>query len=155
MYVVANFQNSLNIELAILGLEKYGVLRRKILAIPLQSIKSDIIFDTINKSDGISSLDTAFVLGTMFMVLGAIYGYVLPWGPIICGLLGLFLGAIIGFVIDIIPKNKSKVNKKPNGEDSVVLLINCTLEESVGIKKIVIENTALSVGYLQNTEAGG
>jgi len=35
------------------------------------------------------------------MVLGVIYGFVWAWGPIICGLLGLAGGFLVGFLLDI------------------------------------------------------
>jgi hypothetical protein len=145
--MIANFENSLNIEIAISELERSGIGRNKILAIPLEQIKSDMVFDTINKADGVSNLDLAMVLGSMFMVIGTIYGFVFKWGPIIWGLIGLLVGMTLGFLIDIIPKKiKNKRQKSTVGKNSVILMVNCSDKVSLEVKKTMVESMALSVG---------
>lgn len=51
--------------------------------------------------DGRSILDGAMMSVTVFMVLGAIYGFVWRWGPIIWGLLGLAGGFFLGLIIEL------------------------------------------------------
>ena len=161
MYIVANFENSLHLELAIIGLEKNGVPRNKILAVPLTSEKNEMVFDTINKADGISNMDNAMIIGSAGMVLGTIYGFVLYWGPIIWGFMGLVIGIFIGFMIDKIPKKKSSAKRgtagasSQKGTNSVVLLVNCRSEESKEIKNTLMEYCALGVGKMGNYVNGG
>ena len=155
MYMVANFENNLHIELAISSLEESGVPRNKILAIPLEQNKSDMIFDTIYKADGVSNLDLAMILGSMSMVIGTIYGFVLVWGPIIWGLLGLIGGMGIGLLIDLIPKSKIK-QRIAKGNNSVMLMVHCANEkECTMIKKTMIESMALAVGKWSINELEG
>ena len=69
--------------------------------------------DSIDQSDGLSLFDLAAVLATVFSVLGASYGFIWRWGPIIWGLIGLAFGAIIGFIIDFL-LTKKKIKKENN-----------------------------------------
>ena len=61
--------------MAINQLEEKGILKGDIVAIPLENtVQQTKLFDTIHHSDGLSLLDLAAVLGTVFSVLGASYG---------------------------------------------------------------------------------
>lgn len=51
-----------------------------------------MVMDTIHRADGISLFDGAEVSGAILMTLGVVYGFVLKWGPIIWGLIGLLAG---------------------------------------------------------------
>jgi hypothetical protein len=84
MYVIATFESSIFLELAIAALEQKGITTDNLLAVPLDKrTEPRKLFDTIHRADGSSMLDAATILGTVFMLLGAIYGYVLKWGPLI------------------------------------------------------------------------
>ena len=70
-----------------------------LLAIPI--IKTPVekkYLDPYN-SDGLNMFLVA-CLGMVLMLLGSIYGFVLYWGPIIWGLIGLISGSLIGIAID-------------------------------------------------------
>ena len=157
MYIISSFQYSTYLELAITELESRGITREKILVIPLKKLdKKRKLLDSINYSDGISLFDTSAILGAMFMVLGVIYGYVWKWGPIIWGLIGLGIGAILGFLIDIIPKNKLRKKKMLSKNDSeVIVIINCTNAQSEMIENVFYSNHALGIGkYHPQTTQG-
>lgn len=148
MYIISSFQYSTYLELAITELESKGIAREKILVIPLDKLdEKRKLFDSINYSDGISLFDTAAILGTIFMVLGVIYGYVWRWGPIIWGLIGLAFGVMLGFLIDIIPKNKfQKKQKNSSNGSEVIIIINCANEQSEIVESIFRCNHALGIG---------
>lgn len=155
MYLIANFENSLHVELAITGLEEEGIGRNKILAVPLQSGGINIVFDSINQADGISNLDAAMIIGSMTMVIGTIYGYVLYWGPIIWGLIGLFAGAAIGFALDFfLGKKKNSGEGSEKTMNSVVLLVHCTGAEGKKVKKTLEKYYPLGVGELSREGDG-
>lgn len=98
MHIVSTFEYSQYLELAITELEKKGIAKDKILAVPLdKNIAERKILDKIQRSDGMNLFDRAAVLGTVFMVLGSIYGFILKWGPVIWALIGLAFGAMLGF----------------------------------------------------------
>jgi hypothetical protein len=101
VYVYASFDYSAFLELAIADLEKRGIARKHILAVPLDKrVEERMVMDTIHRADGISLFDGAAVAGAIFMTLGVVYGFILKWGPIIWGLIGLLGGAVLGFLLD-------------------------------------------------------
>ena len=153
IYIISTFTYSICLELAISELEQKGIKRENILAVPLDKpLEKRKLFDTINQADGISLIDLALILGTFFMVLGVVYGFVLKWGPIIWGLIGLIFGAVIGFIIDVIPK-KGKRNKKKIGDNTseIVIIIHCEEIQGDMVENILVSNMALGTGrFIQN-----
>jgi hypothetical protein len=137
------------VELAISELELNNIKREKILAIPLgRKAEKRKILDSINQSDGISFIDISTILATVFMVLGVIYGFVLKWGPVIWGLIGLMLGAVLGFIIDIIPKKKGRRNNETDGirKAEVVIIIDCDINQAEVVENILMSNLAIGIG---------
>lgn len=153
MYVIATFEQSVVLELAIAALERCGIARDHILAVPLDKRKSPHrFFDSIHESDGFSMLDLAAVLGTAFMLLGAIYGYVLPWGPILCGLTGAIGGIALGLLIQfVIVRRKLRRNggyiRRVTSE--VVLMIACDESKWETIEQALWQHTALGVSRIK------
>lgn len=148
MYIIATFEQSSYLELALVDLEKKGVQKNRILAVPLdQVVEERKVLDTIHRADGFSLFDGAAVLGTVFMVLGVIYGFVLEWGPVIWGLIGLFTGALLGFVLDFFtgrdPRKKRRVKKRAA---EVVLIINCDIDKVEVAERVLREHLALGIG---------
>lgn len=150
MHIISSFEHSAFLELALNKLQEKGIEKENIVAVPLQNIKDQPkLFDTIHRSDGESLLDLAAVLGTVFSVLGASFGFVLTWGPIIWGLLGVAFGAIIGFTIDYL-LTKKRIKRKTTLHTEVILIVNCKENEYDTVKRILFENRALGVGELRN-----
>jgi len=148
MYIVSSFEHSLFLELAITDLEKRGVAKEKILAVPLEErIEERNIFDTIHRSDGISLFDGATALGTAFMVLGIIYGFVWKWGPILWALIGLLVGMALGFVLDLfISKVRRKKKMVGNKKSEVILIIDCKENQVEMVDRVLREHYALGIG---------
>lgn len=152
MLIIASFTYSTHLELAISYLERSGIHREKIFAVPLDKRdEKRKLFDTINQSDGISLFDVAVIFGTIFMIFGTIYGFLLKWGPILWGLIGAVIGALIGFAIDIIPKksrrNKNKVKDKTS---EIFLLIECEKKQIETVEGILWDNLALGIAKIEN-----
>jgi hypothetical protein len=146
MYVVSVFEHSLPLELALNELEKKGILKAQILAIPLDSKdQAERFFDTIHGSDGISLFDLAAALATIGMVLGVIYGFVLKGGPVIWGLLGTVGGFCLGLTIDFFIDKRKKRQRSPNRTAEVVVLVDCEDADADLIKRIFQENFALGI----------
>lgn len=145
MFVIATFENSIYIELAIAALEKQGIPKDMILAAPLDKRKElRSFFDTIHKSDGFSLFDGPAILGTCLMLLGAIYGYILEWGPILWGIIGALSGLLLGFVIKmlLLKKNKRGSNKITS---EIVLMVRCEDHKWESVEKILWEHLALGL----------
>jgi hypothetical protein len=82
------------------------------------------------------------------MLLGAIYGYVLKWGPIIWGIIGALSGLTIGILIKLWLVKKSKNgNKKISSE--IVLMIRCEEYQWDSVQQILWENLALGVTHVK------
>lgn len=149
MYIFATFQHSMFLELAITAIEQEGVSKENILAVPLHKRKeARKIFDTLHRADGISMVDLSAILGTCFMLLGAIYGYELEWGPIIWGIIGALFGIAIGFLIRW-AQYKHKGISQDTGRPDVVLLIRCERTEQRRIEELLWDHHALGVGPFQ------
>lgn len=152
MYIISTFEHSAYLELAITELVVEGLPKEKILAVPLQKWRKEKrIFDTIHQSDGISQVDAAAVLGTVFMVLGTIYGFIWAWGPIIWGLIGLIFGAALGFVLDVFIYRVKKKKRTGKNATDVVLIIHCTEQQGDKIEKVLWDHFALGVARLDTT----
>jgi hypothetical protein len=145
MFVIATFENSIYIELAISALEEQGVSKELILAAPLDKRKElRGLFDSIHKSDGFSLFDGAAILGTCFMLLGAIYGFVLKWGPIIWGIIGAVSGMLLGFLIKLIILKKNKRGSKTITSE-IVLMVRCEEQKWEIVEKILWDHFALGM----------
>jgi hypothetical protein len=145
MFVIATFENSIYIELAITALEEQGISKELILAAPLDKRKEPRnLFDTIHKSDGFSLFDGPAILGTCLMLLGAIYGYELEWGPILWGIIGAVSGLLLGFLIKMLMLKKSKRGSK-NISSEIVLMIRCEDQKWEMVEKILWDHLALGL----------
>ncbi|NOU98641.1 hypothetical protein [Paenibacillus planticolens] len=155
MYIVASFEHSASVEIALTELEQNGVKKSDILALPLQvRNKKTKVFDNAHYSDGVSFIDLATILGCIFMLLGGIYGFLLKLGPVIWALIGLVAGGVLGFVIKLIA-----IKKMPTIDlfgriksTEVFLMVRCSEESDELIKDIFWKNKALGVNnYNENT----
>ncbi|MFP3125978.1 SoxR reducing system RseC family protein [Ectobacillus funiculus] len=154
MLVIATFENSTFIELAISSLEQKGIPKEQIFAAPLDKrTEPRQLFDTIHRADGFSMFDTAAILGTCFMLLGAIYGYVLKWGPIIWGIIGAVTGLLVGFLIKLwIVKKGQGGSKKITAE--IVLMIRCEDYQWETVEKTLWDYTALGMTRIRGDKRG-
>jgi hypothetical protein len=150
LYVIATFEQTIFLELVITALEQKGIVKEKILAVPMDKrTEPRKLFDTIHRSDGFSMFDAAAILGTCFMLLGSIYGYILKWGPIIWGIIGAVFGILLGFVLKLLLVKKRNYGTK-NITSEVVLIIRCEEHQWETIEKILWENTALGIAHIKN-----
>ncbi|OIJ15597.1 hypothetical protein BKP35_00975 [Anaerobacillus arseniciselenatis] len=150
MHIIATFEYSTSLELALSELENTGIPKKKITAFPLDKrVEPGKLFDSMHQSDGISLFDLAAVFGAIFMLLGTIYGYVLKLGPILWGLFGLIFGLLLGFLIDYtIYKRKLGKKIKQNKKEKiseVVIIIECKDHELEKTEKILWSHAALGL----------
>ncbi|MBU9721688.1 MULTISPECIES: hypothetical protein [Bacillaceae] len=152
MQIFSTFEHSSYLELAITSLEKIGVKKEQILAVPLiNRVEERRLFDTLHRADGISLFDKGAAIGTAFSVIGASIGFVLDWGPIFWGLIGGAIGFLIGFIIDyIIFKIVHKRKREAKGKKSeVVLVIECPSELLEKVEEVLWEHLALGVAKVE------
>ncbi len=152
MQLYSTFENSIYLELAIATLEKSGVRKENIYAVPLNNrMESRKLFDTIHNSDGTSLIDLGIALATAFSVVGTSIGFILTWGPIVWGLIAAIIGFVIGFAIRLytekVFKKKRRLSKGKNSE--VILIIDCEETKGELVEQILWEHLALGVAQVK------
>lgn len=153
MYVLASFEHSNYLELAITAVQMKGIPKENILAAPLDKRGEERkLFDSMHYSDGLSLIDFAMIFGTILMLLGTIYGFLWAWGPIWWGLIGLFLGVGLGIGIKLMMTKRNTANRlKAQKASEVFLIFECEKQEAEMIKNILWGNHALGVTKLDLT----
>ncbi|HWR09442.1 hypothetical protein [Sporomusa sp.] len=154
MYIIATYNHSLYLEVALAQLAEQGLGKDKIIAVPLHRQQISVsIFDSINDTDGVSLLGGSLAFGTATMVLATIYGFVWHWGPIVWGLIGLFAGTGFWLLASLIIMQRKQAQRitltgrTDCGE--VVLLILCDKVQAQSVKDILLNNMALAIGILE------
>lgn len=149
MNIVSTFEHSINIEKAITAIQMKGIAKEDILVVPMDKRDEErTLFDSIHQSDGLSLIDFPAILGTIFMILGTIYGFILEWGPILWGLIGLFTGFGIGFAVKLHTTKKYKDRQKNKKAPEVVLIIECKENQLEMVKDTLWAHYALGVTKL-------
>jgi len=123
--IIATFEHSPFVEMAIHELEKLGVPPHQVVAMPVENLVADTnIIDSIHRVDGRSILDGAMMSASIFSVLGTIYGFVWYLGPIIWGLIGMVGGFLLGLAIEIL-FNKGKLRLTSHRKTEVIMKVTC------------------------------
>ena len=155
MYILATYNHSLYLEVALAQLAEAGLSQENVVAVPLRRQQVSVqIFDSVSDTDGASLLGGALAFGTATMVLATIYGFIWYWGPIVGGLIGLFAGTGVWLSVAVIIQKKRRQNVTLTGtigaeSGEVVLLIRCAEAQAQSVKEILRSNKALAVGILE------
>ena len=153
MYIISSFDHSVYLELALTKLQQLGIKKEKILAMPLNLfMEEERIFDSIHHSDGVSLFDIGPALAVAITVVSSSYGFVLPGGPIIWGIIGAATGLILGFTLDLlISKRRRKIKRKNKKPIEVFILIRCDENQVEFIKKVLKNHFAQSFATIDGT----
>jgi hypothetical protein len=152
MQVFSTFENHIYLEMAISTLQKKGVKKESIFAVPLDNRTEDRqLFDTLHRSDGTSLIDIGMALGTAFSVVGASIGFKLAWGPIYWGLISAFIGFVLGFFIRLyiekIFKKRKRILKGKHSE--VILIIDCDDAQAEFVENVLFKHYALGIAKIR------
>jgi hypothetical protein len=149
VHIIATFEHSIYLEKAITAIQMQGIAKEDILAVAMdKSGEERKLFDTMQQSDGLSLIDLAAVLGTIFMLIGTIYGFVLKWGPIVWGLIGLVAGFVSGLIIKLITTKKYSDRNRCQKASEVVLIIECKEDKTDMVKDTLWSHHALGLRKL-------
>ncbi|MCX8130285.1 MAG: hypothetical protein N3I35_09325 [Clostridia bacterium] len=149
MHIVSTFEHSIYLEIAITAIQMKGIDKKDILAIPMDKKGGSVqLFDSIHSSDGLSLLDLPMIIATLFTLFGGIYGFILKWGPIIWGLIGMIIGLFLGLTIKILINRKYSDQRNNKKSAEVVLIIECTENQAETVKNTLWEHHALGVRKL-------
>lgn len=152
MQIFSTFEHTSFLEMAISLLEQSGIDPNNIFAVPLDNRKEDRrLFDTLHKADGVSLIDIAMALATAFSVIGASIGFILAWGPIYWGLIGAFVGFVVGFAIKYVYLKITFKNNQPHRKKNaeVILIVECEDTQAELVEKILWEHFALGVAKIK------
>lgn len=149
MYIVSTFDQSIYLELALTAIQMKGIKEENIIAIPLDKKGEAVrLFDSLHSSDGLSLLDLPAILGTFFGILGSIYGFVLKWGPLFWGLIGIVIGFALGLLIKLKISRKYKGRQKDRRGAEVVVIVRCFENQLEMVSDILWSHHALGVRKL-------
>lgn len=151
MYVLASFNYCLHTELAVTEMVEKGLKNEQIFILPLE-LRGEPrqILDTIHHSDGVSMIDGGAILGTAFMTLGVIYGFILEWGPIIWGLTGLIGGFVLGCLMDYFwGKTRQSKNRRNDSMGEVIIMVHCQEDQLDMVKNTLWGHLALGLAVFQ------
>ncbi|MDQ0253944.1 TM2 domain-containing membrane protein YozV [Evansella vedderi] len=150
MNVVASFDHTVYLEMAIKELEKHGIGKKDIFTIPLTEKKKPKKNSEIIRGSGFSLMDVTFAFGTVFSLFGVIYGFVLPGGPVTWGLIGVFFGSGFGFLLDLLLRKKEYRMKRKMGEGGeVMMVIHCQKNQVTFVKEILFEHFTLGLQVIE------
>ncbi|MCS0673348.1 hypothetical protein [Cytobacillus firmus] len=144
MYIIASFDYSASLEVALTELMENDISQSDILALPLDKLtEAPRLFDSIHYADGTSLVDMAGILGCIFMLLGSIYGFILEWGPIIWALIGLAIGLVSGFLIKwLFLKTKYKRSFSKSKTEVFLIVYTKEMTKVQKIKEILWQHNA-------------
>lgn len=149
MYIVSTFEHSIYLELAITAIQMKGIKKENIMAVSMDKRGEEAkLFDSIHGSDGLSLFDFPAILAVILGIFGASYGFVLKWGPLLWGIIGLIIGFSLGLAIKLflVKKYSNRQNNKKATE--VVLIIECNENQLEMTKDILWSHKALGVRKL-------
>jgi len=159
MYVIASFEHSGRLELAVAEIQQLGISKQSILVLPLDK-RTEIpqTLDTIHYTDGKSFVDFSAILGAIFMLLGGIYGFVLKWGPVLWALIGLVGGLLAGYGADRWynrKKRKSTAKTISSNQTDVVVLVKCKEYQTDKVKELLWNQSAIGIALFDKTDTRG
>ncbi|MFD1413368.1 hypothetical protein [Oceanobacillus jeddahense] len=152
MQIYATLENNIYVEMAIATLEKNGIPKTSIYAVPLDNRKEDRkLFDGLHKSDGTSLIDIGIALATAFSVIGTSIGFELAWGPICWGLIFALIGFVLGVAIRLFTEKVFKKRKRllKGKHPEVILIIDCEKSTTALVENILWEHFALGIAKVK------
>lgn len=150
LFLISTFEHSKHIELVLTAIQMKGVAKDDILVVPLDKRNEKRrLIDTIHYADGLSLLDLPLIAATTLSIFGAIYGFVMPWGPIIWGLIGVAAGICLGLFIKLLTAGKYAAGRTKKGKSAeVVIIVRCDEGNLEMVRKEFWDNHALGVRKL-------
>lgn len=144
MVIIGIFEQSIELEQALAELENSSI--------PKKHIRTVFMDNDPKKNNFREHAPHAFEIGisvaTGFSVIGASFGFVMTWGPILWGLITAIVGFYIGLGLYYLVK-KQRGQKKSNNRE-VTVLIQCNENQSYHIQNVLWNYQALSVGLFEN-----
>ena len=152
LQIFSTFETTSYLEMAISTLEKKGIKKDRIFAVPLDNRQEERkLFDTLHRSDGTSLIDLGMVLATAFSVIAASIGFKLTWGPIYWGLIGAAIGFVVGFAIKLFAELVLKKNRRllKGKHSEIILIIDCEETQAEYVENVLWNHFAIGVAKVK------
>ncbi|WP_201007540.1 hypothetical protein [Paenibacillus glycanilyticus] len=148
MQVLATFEHSTFVEIAISELEEKGITA--IYAVPLDLRKKEPrLLDSIHRADGISFIDKGMIFAFMFGTIGTSKGFVWQGGPIIWGIAGSVIGFLIGVALNwflyLSKRNKNQLQLRKGKKGDIILIVTCEANQVSVVEDILWDHKALGL----------
>jgi hypothetical protein len=148
MYAIAAFDHSVKVEMALTSIEKNGIPKQNILAVPLDTrAPAPMLFDRMHSSDSRSLLDVPMILAALFALFGLIYGFLLVWGPVLWALIGTGVGFFIGLAFKFLVQKKRNT-KAEKAAPAVMVMVCCADTQLQMVQDTLWAHSALAVAKL-------
>jgi len=147
MIIIGTYQHSIGLEQTLAVLEQYGISKSQILVVPMNS-EPEHRFPFLKKSKNPYSngVEVGVACATGLSVIGASLGFILPLGPILCGLIAAFLGFGIGFGIHQVLSIKSYGKPFSKQCTEIIVIVQCKEEDSTHVQEMMWAYDAMTVG---------
>jgi hypothetical protein len=146
LLIIGIFEHSLELEQALAQLEKNGIARKHIKAIPMDTDPNSPN-QLISKKRELHyrASEVGMASATACSVVGTSIGFILKLGPIFWGLFTAIIGFIIGFGLYLIFKKRTHRNLSKQLPE-VIVNVNCKEEQTDFVMKTMWKYNALTVG---------
>ena len=151
MLVFCTFEQSMELESVLARLEGIGIAREDLLAVPMDPVSAETAGSIIQVERSTTVFDVGMAVATAAAVVGMSMGFVLAWGPVICGILFAIAGFLAGAVIRMLLNKRSIANKRDKLAESkeVTVVINCTREKLDAVRKTIEHYGAITIGVVR------
>lgn len=146
MELVALFPYNANIEIIMNDLQKRGYTPNSAMIVPLRDPVATPPNISAIGTGGSTNWDLAFVVGTIGMLLGSIYGFVFPGGPVLWALGALLFSFGAGACIDWLVRIRK--HRQRRIRSALVLWIRCEESEGTRLKAWLAEFGAEGIGEI-------
>jgi len=143
MLVFSIFEQSIELEQALAELENSAISRERILVIFMDNKDTKRKF----KEHSPHAFEIGISFGTGAAVIGASSGFVLPLGPILCGLIGALIGFCLGLSAYFLYNKMEIKSRKKKKNHEVTVVIQCEEDQANYVSDILWKYQARSVGY--------
>ncbi len=151
MLVFCTFEQSLELESVLARLESIGIAREDLLAVPMDPASDESAGSIIHVERSTTVFDVGMATATAAAVVGMSMGFVLAWGPVICGVLFAAIGYLAGAVIRMLLNKRSIAKRRDRLADSkeVTVVIQCTREKLDVVRKTIEHYGAITIGVVR------
>ncbi|WP_284645504.1 hypothetical protein [Paenibacillus silviterrae] len=149
MNIFATFEHSIEVEIALTELENQWIPREQILVVFMENEPSPAHLQARKKTMASNAFEVGMACATGSAVIGASFGFILSWGPIIWGLIATIFGFSAGFFLFYFLKKKGiRPYQRTNGP-AILVIVQCT-ENLVGqVTDLMWQYKALTVGQAE------